>query len=427
MTIVESQAPWLDKMPLDWGSTRIRNVADLSPGSSNRHPERSDLCTIVPMEKLSDNGLIDISNQQSFEDVQAGLATFEEGDVLFAKITPCMENGKGAFVDQLPTKCAFGSTEFHVLRPRSEVNGRFLYYATFNPVFRAYAAENMTGAAGQKRVSSRFLKDTRLFLPGMTEQKSIAAYLDASCRAIDGAVAAKRLQIEILKALKTAFVLRAVTEGLNQNVKRTDHKIPNYGSTPQHWKRSKLRYEISVQNGDFVSDKLQDDGEYAVFGGNGIMGRTDKFNVDGETVIIGRVGAYCGNAQYVKGRVWISDNALIVKSRNHGRFLSHLFKVLNFNTQANKTAQPVITGTKIKNTYVVLPPKKEQEAISLFIEDKEAVFAEISGNLKTQIQTLLVYRKSLIHECVTGKRRITDADVARVQEETPEEWRRKHP
>ena len=103
MSLVESNEPWLGKVPADWGSTRIRNVAELSPGYSNGQPEKNEMCTIVPMERLSDNGLIDVSNQQLFEDVQSGLTMFEDGDVLFAKITPCMENGKGAFVNQLPT------------------------------------------------------------------------------------------------------------------------------------------------------------------------------------------------------------------------------------------------------------------------------------------------------------------------------------
>lgn len=138
------------------------------------------------MELLSDDGLIDVAQQQPFEDVPSGLTLFEQGDVLFAKITPCMENGKGAFVEWLPTRYAFGSTEFHVLRPSPKVNGKFLYYATFNPVYRDYAAENMTGAAGQKRVSSRFLKDSRLFLPSLEEQMVIAAFLEVSCAAIDG-------------------------------------------------------------------------------------------------------------------------------------------------------------------------------------------------------------------------------------------------
>ena len=122
-----------------------------------------------------------------------------------------------------------------------------------------------------------------------------------------------------------------------------------------------------------------------------------------------------GSILFLAEKAWISDNALIVKSKNYPRFLCHLFNALNFNTQANKTAQPVITGTKIKNTHVVLPPRKEQVAICLFIEEKDATFAAICGNLEGQITTLLAYRKSLIHECVTGQRRVTEADVARVR------------
>ena len=186
MTYISSNEAWLGDVPADWTRSRIRNVAQLSPSYSGSLPSADEPCTVVPMELLSEYGTIDVSNQQAFEDVSSGLTFFEAGDVLFAKITPCMENGKGAFVANLPTRYAFGSTEFHVLRPSRHIDGRFLYYYTFNPIFRAYAAENMTGAAGQKRVSARFLKDTRLFLPNIEEQRRISAFLDASCAVIDG-------------------------------------------------------------------------------------------------------------------------------------------------------------------------------------------------------------------------------------------------
>ncbi len=403
---------WLHEMPHEWQRSRIRNVAALSPNYSQTRPASDEPCTVVPMELLSNDGAIDVTNQQPFEDISTGLPVFEEGDVLFAKITPCMENGKGAFVRQLPTRYAFGSTEFHVLRAGKKVDGQFLYYATFNPVYRAYAAENMVGAAGQKRVSSRFLKDTRLFLPSLPEQQRIAAYLDASCAAIEAAVAAKRRQLETLDALRKSIVHQAVTGGIHPEAETADRKIPSYGQTPRHWKQSKLRYEISIQNGAFASDKLQDDGEFPILGGNGIMGHTYVSNVDGDTVVIGRVGALCGNAHFVEGKAWVSDNALIVKSRNYAKFLCHLFNTLNFNAQANNTAQPVITGTKIKNTYVVLPPLHEQREIADFVDRKEHEFRTLCAQIERQIATLTAYRKSLIHECVTGQRRVTEADLA---------------
>ena len=169
MSAVASNDLWLEEMPCDWQRSRIRNVAVLSPNYSQTRPTDDEPCAVVPMESLSADGAIDTSNLQSLGNVSTGLPLFEKGDVLFAKITPCMENGKGAFVRELPTRYAFGSTEFHVLRAGNKVDGQFLYYATFNPVYRAYAAENLVGAAGHKRVSSRFLKDTRLFLPPKLE------------------------------------------------------------------------------------------------------------------------------------------------------------------------------------------------------------------------------------------------------------------
>jgi len=104
MNVVQANEPWLDTVPADWHSSRIRNVAQLSPSYSDGPPTLDELCTVVPMELLSESGAIDVTSVQSFEDVNGGLTLFEEGDVLFAKITPCMENGKGAFVESLPTR-----------------------------------------------------------------------------------------------------------------------------------------------------------------------------------------------------------------------------------------------------------------------------------------------------------------------------------
>lgn len=185
MKLVDSGESWLGKVPSDWTRTRIRNVTELSPGMSDSNPNLDEPCVVVPMESLSETGKIDTSLTKEFQDISGGLTLFENGDILFAKITPCMENGKGAYVEGIPTRYAFGSTEFHVLRPSGKIFGKFLYYYTFNPVYRAYAAQNMTGAAGQKRVSSRFLKDTRLFLPTLGEQESIVTFLDTNLFAID--------------------------------------------------------------------------------------------------------------------------------------------------------------------------------------------------------------------------------------------------
>ncbi len=202
---------WFSEAPAHWTPSRIKNVAKLSPSYSGGIPANDEICTIVPMELLSEAGTLDTTSLLVFEEVSGGLTLFEVGDVLFAKITPCMENGKGAFVESLPSRYAFGSTEYHVLRPTNTINGKFLYYYTYNPIFRAYAAENMSGAAGQKRVSSRFLKETRLFLPPLPEQLEIISFLTAKDTEFRALFAQIESQVATLTAYRKSLIHECVT------------------------------------------------------------------------------------------------------------------------------------------------------------------------------------------------------------------------
>ena len=111
--------------------------------------------------------------------VRRGYTYFKNGDVLFAKITPCMENGKIFIARNLKNGIGFGSTEFHVLRVREKVLPKWLFYFLWNPEFRKEAENNMTGTAGQQRVPVDFLKNSKIPLPSVAEQKKIIAYLDS--------------------------------------------------------------------------------------------------------------------------------------------------------------------------------------------------------------------------------------------------------
>lgn len=418
MTTVESNDVWLHEKPRDWQRSRIRNVVALSPSYSATAPASDEPCTVVPMELLSGDGAIDASNQQPLDGVTSGLTLFEAGDVLFAKITPCMENGKGAFVRELPTRYAFGSTEFLVLRPSKKIDGAFLYYATFNPIYRAYAAENMVGAAGQKRVSSRFVKDTRLFLPPLPEQRLIASFLDASCAAIDAAVAAKRRQLEILDALRKTNIHYAVTCGLSDKVEFKDSEVEWLGKIPFNWHIKRIKDIVDLKSGDAItSDSIAPIGNYPVFGGNGLRGYTNSYTHNGYYVLIGRQGALCGNINYAEGKFWASEHAVVaITLKKHDTFwFGELIRVMNLNQYSNAAAQPGLAVERIKFLQIPIPPYEEQVQISSWLKNMIIKNEEMVSILRKQISTLIAYRKSLIHECVTGQRRITEADVRRVQ------------
>ena len=430
---------WLDRMPSDWKRSRIRNVATLSPKYSQTQPAYDELCTVVPMEMLSSDGVVDVSNQQPLEDISTGLPLFKQGDVLFAKITPCMENGKGAFVCKLPTRYAFGSTEFHVLRAGNKVDGQFLYYATFNPVYRAYAAENMVGAAGQKRVSSRFLKDTRLFLPPLPEQQRIAAYLDASCAAIDSAVFAKRRQLETLEALRLTVIQDSVTKGLDPKVEMASG-IDWLPQVPKHWGMAKLKRHTQMIRGQFSHRPRNDpafyDGPYP-FIQTGSISAADKYiteftqtlNEEGlgisrlfpaDTVVMTITGAKIAEVAVTTFEACFPDSIVgfVPGHRLIRDFLYYLLVAMKpaLLRAMVVTTQPNINYVQIGGNYIPLPPVPEQELIVNHIEQRLQDIGKIRSSLESQIATLTAYRKSLIHECVTGQRRVTEAEVRATQE-----------
>jgi len=376
------------------------------------------------MELLSELGVIDSSNTLAFEEVMPGLNLFERGDVIFAKITPCMENGKGAFVESLPTRYAYGSTEFHVLRPSTKVNGRFLYYYTFNPVFRSYAAENMSGAAGQKRVSSRFFKDTRLFLPSLPEQDRIAAFLDTSCAAIDAAIQAKQSQLETLAQIRKATLHSAFARLAlepNERIKDVAIKIGS-GVTPEGGAAGYLDRGIPLlrsQNVHFDGLRLED----VAYISPETHAEMSNSQIRSKDVLLNITGASIGRCTFVPdgfGEGNVNQHVCIIRPgpKIDHRFLTAFLsspigqdQILSTFTGASRQG---LSHKELGLIRIPLPVLQIQHETVELIDGEEMKNRELRDVIKRQIDTLITYRKSLIHECVTGQRRITEADIARV-------------
>ena len=135
--------------------------------------------SFVPMPAVTEHGEIDATAIKEYDEVKTGFTYFAENDVLFAKITPCMENGKGAVAKGLHNGIGFGSTEFHVLRPISgKTDPYWIYTLTAFSQFRMDAASNMTGSAGQRRVPASFLENYRVSLPPIALQEQFAAFVE---------------------------------------------------------------------------------------------------------------------------------------------------------------------------------------------------------------------------------------------------------
>lgn len=207
------------------------------PSELNSDPAR--LVHFLPMSSVSEQGAIIRSEIRELHEVAKGYTYFENGDVLVAKITPCMENGKATFVSGLKHGLGFGSTEFHVLRPKSKsiFDGRYLFYMIWNSCFRHAAGLRMTGSGGQKRVPKRFLETFEIPFPSVAEQKRIASILDKAD--------AIRQQAGNYKALTDRF-LQSKFALLFGDPKRN----------PQGWKEVELQSVAKLKSGVTKGRKL---------------------------------------------------------------------------------------------------------------------------------------------------------------------------
>jgi type I restriction enzyme, S subunit len=163
---------------VSWPRVKLSDVAAINPRPP-KDVDESQQVTFVAMASASEDGYLLTSEERTFSETKKGFTYFNRDDVLLAKITPCFENGKCLRPGQIPTEVGFGSTEFHVIRPDGErLDGLYLFYLVWSEQFRFLGEKSMSGAAGQKRVGSDFLKGFEIPLPPLPEQKRIASILD---------------------------------------------------------------------------------------------------------------------------------------------------------------------------------------------------------------------------------------------------------
>ena len=196
----------------NWKNIPLREVTIINP-RPNKEIDDETLVSFIPMRCVEElSGHFSTDGNRKAGEVRKGYTSFKDGDVLFAKVTPCMENGKGAVMKGLTNGVGFGSTEFFVLRPTEALDANYLFHYIFQNNFRQEAARNMTGAVGLRRVPKPYLEQQLIPLPPLPEQRRIVAEIEKQFTRLDAGVAAlKRVQAN-LKRYRAA-VLKAACEG----------------------------------------------------------------------------------------------------------------------------------------------------------------------------------------------------------------------
>ena len=208
-----------DELPEGWVNTALPEICRLNPPKplSTALPPDSPV-TFVPMPAVDETvGAITKPQIRAFCEVRKGYTAFQNNDVIMAKITPCMENGKAAVARNLRNGLGFGSTEFHVLRSNAAVLPEFIYHFVRQESYRRSAEDEMTGSVGQKRVPVRFLEETVLPLPPLLEQKRIVKLLESLLARVSHTSSRLPKVSQILKAFRQSVLAAACSGRLTED------------------------------------------------------------------------------------------------------------------------------------------------------------------------------------------------------------------
>lgn len=194
----------------DHATISLSGLAEVNPKVNLTGLSPNDLVSFIPMADLREGGGWLQRQTRSLKDVRSGFTPFAEGDVLFAKITPCMENGKGAHARGLVNGVGFGTTELHVLRAKGSTDSRFLYHWLQASRVRCRAVAFMGGSAGQQRVQSDFFDHYRVPCLEPAAQTRIGSILDQ----IDAAIGCTQAEIAKLHQVRSGLLADLVTDGI---------------------------------------------------------------------------------------------------------------------------------------------------------------------------------------------------------------------
>ena len=215
----------LSDLPDGWTWTTLGEVSELNP-RINKQSINDDLeVTFLPMKRVEElSGKIDLSETKQFSELKRKSYTpFRDGDILFAKVTPCMENGKIAIARDLKNGIGFGSTEFHVIRLLDKQSRQFFFFYFLQQKFRQEAKRAMTSGVGLLRVPTNYMRKVRLPLPPLLEQQAIVVKIEELFTKLDAGINALHKAQSQLKRYRQS-VLKAAFEGKLTEAWRVEHQ-----------------------------------------------------------------------------------------------------------------------------------------------------------------------------------------------------------
>ncbi|MCX5849619.1 MAG: restriction endonuclease subunit S [Deltaproteobacteria bacterium] len=374
-------------IPYGWKTVKLGEIANYVNGKAFKPTEWSkDGLPIIRIQNL---------NREKSEFNYCNFAVDDKyyvnkGDLLFAwSGTP--DTSFGAHI-WLGGRAVLNQHIFRIVVDEKEITKQYYLYALNHKVKEFVSKAH--GTAGLAHITKNKFEESTIALPPLSEQQRIVAKIEELFSSLDKGIESLKTAQQQLKVYRQA-VLKWAFEG------KLINKFEN-------WRKTTLGEVISISSGSGLTKAgRNENGKYLVYGGNGITGKHNEYLFKKEKLIIGRVGAQCGNAHITKPHSWVTDNAFVVTFDElvfDINYLYHLIISLNLNKYSSSTAQPVISQGKIYPIEIAVPKTiSEQQAIVAEIESRLSVCDKIEESIEQSLKQSESLRQSILKKAFEGK------------------------
>ena len=428
-------------LPKGWIKLKLNEISVINP----RKPEVGLIddglkVSFIPMKCVGElTGKVDLSTTRAYAEVKKNYTYFINNDIIFAKITPCMENGKVAIVRELKNGIGFGSTEFHVIRLKDTLNQKFYFYYLMQDDFRDGAQNNMKGTAGQLRVPADYLKNALVPMPPINEQKRIVTKIESIFAKIDKAetllkdVHARNKQLRQV-VLKRAFEGKLVPQDPNDEPvpslsKRINPSMRQFNDLksdrglPKGWALAAVGKIASLINGrafkpeDWSNEglpivRIQNLNDHNKSFNYCNFQTDEKFLINSGQLLFawsGTPGTSFGCFIWNRGKAVLNQHIFRVEvdeKQLNKHFMCYAINQ-NLDKYINKAHGGVglrhITKSKFEEEEIPLPPLNEQKRIVAKIESVFARIDAIDEHITKLLSVLAMLRKSVLKHAFEGR------------------------
>ena len=421
----DSGIAWIGEIPEHWEVRRMKSIYNFGKGLNITKADLVDKgISVISYGQIHSklntgtcikDSLIKYVPEIFLENNNASLV--KKGDIIFADTSEDLEGcGNCIYIDR--DMLLYAGYHTIIAKNISTFINKYFSYLFQTDCWRSQIRKTVNGVK-LFSIPQRLLASTDIITPSTQEQQSIATYLDQKCSEIDELITLQEEMITKLQSYKQSVITEAVTKGLDKNVPLKDSGIEWIGEIPEHWEVKRLKNVCSQINikENSKENSLPYIGLENIESGSGryinttseVEGMANRFCKN--NVLFGKLRPYLSKV-YLAEKDGICSTEFIVydtKSNNcrfiHKLLLSQAFiEVVNSSTYGAK--MPRANSDFINNIYVQIPPLSEQQSIADYLDQKCSEIDELISIKQQKIEKLKDYKKSLIFECVTGKRKV---------------------